>query len=656
MASQPSLDRVPETTELLQKMTLDSQPKATDSSDANKKPSLNQFGALGAGDLANAQSRPYELSTTPVPEFVDPNMCYMPNGYPSPAYFYGAYDGNEWNDHTKSLSGEGVDIRAGSYGYGYAPYGPYSPAASPFPEGQLYAAQQHYQYPTSYYQPMNANSGSFTPKSANTQLDAKNSGTADHQKTLSVENSTRNSLSSANGAGSKVNNGLGTKPAYGDSSYISNGSATGNVSMMEFPASNYYESKSVFEGVRSLWKDNPASDAHTKPKMTSAVTSNKNGSSANASLRPNTNYMIFNNLQQTRAMSGIGAAQGFMNDLYPNRPGMYGSYSHYGNAYRPGMFGSYSVYDSRAHGHGWSALDGKYRSRGRGYGYYGYSNENADGLNELNRGPRAKGTKNVKDTVSVTLAVKGQAIPTSKTADPEKDVLSVTANVEHYNQPDFPTDYENAKFFIIKSYSEDDVHKSIKYNMWASTPNGNKKLDAAYREARETSSGCPVFLFFSVNASGQFVGVAEMVGPVDFDKTLDYWQQDKWSGCFPLKWQIVKDVPNILLKHIILSNNENKPVTNSRDTQEVKLEQGLQMLKIFKDHVSRTSIVDDFGFYEARQKAIQEKKAKQQFQKQVWEGKLAAEEKNNEANEDVKLPEISPDVAVKEPQTHITVP
>lgn len=60
-----------------------------------------------------------------------------------------------------------------------------------------------------------------------------------------------------------------------------------------------------------------------------------------------------------------------------------------------------------------------------------------------------------------------------------------------------------------------------------------------------------------------------MVGPVDFDKTVEYWQQDKWNGCFPLKWHIVKDVPNNILKHITLDNNDNKPVTNSRDTQEV---------------------------------------------------------------------------------------
>jgi len=63
--------------------------------------------------------------------------------------------------------------------------------------------------------------------------------------------------------------------------------------------------------------------------------------------------------------------------------------------------------------------------------------------------------------------------------------------------------------------------------------------------------------------------MAEMTGPVSFDKDMDFWQQDKWSGSFPVKWHIIKDVPNSYFRHIILQNNENKPVTNSRDTQEV---------------------------------------------------------------------------------------
>ncbi|KAL0682504.1 hypothetical protein Bca4012_049351 [Brassica carinata] len=43
------------------------------------------------------------------------------------------------------------------------------------------------------------------------------------------------------------------------------------------------------------------------------------------------------------------------------------------------------------------------------------------------------------------------------------------------------------------------------------TSNGNKKLNAAYNEAAGDKSSCTVFLIFSVNTSGQFVGLAEMV-------------------------------------------------------------------------------------------------------------------------------------------------
>lgn len=36
------------------------------------------------------------------------------------------------------------------------------------------------------------------------------------------------------------------------------------------------------------------------------------------------------------------------------------------------------------------------------------------------------------------------------------------------------------------------------------------------------------------------------------------------------------------------------------------------MLKIFKDHEAETSILDDFSFYDEREKTLQERKARQQ--------------------------------------------
>ncbi|CAI0381249.1 unnamed protein product [Linum tenue] len=224
-----------------------------------------------------------------------------------------------------------------------------------------------------------------------------------------------------------------------------------------------------------------------------------------------------------------------------------------------------------------------------------------DTLSERNKGPRA-------------FKPRTQTVRNEPMVDIHRTVIHDGCSVSHHNKLDFVTDYKDAKFFVIKSYSEDNVHKSIKYGVWASTQNGNKKLDAAYCEAQEKQGACPVFLLFSVNASAQFCGVAEMIGPVDFEKSVDYWQQDKWTGQFPVKWHVIKDVPNSQFRHIILQNNENKPVTNSRDTQEVQLDHGIEMLTIFNKYVSHSSILDDFEFYEERQKTMQVRKSSRQQQ------------------------------------------
>ncbi|KAG0452683.1 hypothetical protein HPP92_025347 [Vanilla planifolia] len=220
-----------------------------------------------------------------------------------------------------------------------------------------------------------------------------------------------------------------------------------------------------------------------------------------------------------------------------------------------------------------------------------------EGSDELVRGPRATRVH----------------FPSSA----EKNDLTPLIQRDQFNRSDFQINHDQAKFFMIKSYSEDDIHKSIKYNVWASTPNGNKKLEAAFREAEklmiEKGTKCPIFLFFSVNGSRQFVGLAEMIGPVDFEKTMDFWQTDKWGGFFPVKWHIVKDIPNSYFQKITLENNGNKPVTFSRDTQEIGLPQGLKMLQFFKSYPLARSLLDDFDFYERREKSLNESRSHQKY-------------------------------------------
>uniref|UniRef100_A0A3P8SJX9 YTH domain-containing family protein n=1 Tax=Amphiprion percula TaxID=161767 RepID=A0A3P8SJX9_AMPPE len=178
-----------------------------------------------------------------------------------------------------------------------------------------------------------------------------------------------------------------------------------------------------------------------------------------------------------------------------------------------------------------------------------------------------------------------------------------------YNPKDFEWNLKNGRVFIIKSYSEDDIHRSIKYSIWCSTEHGNKRLDSAFRAMNGKG---PVYLLFSVNGSGHFCGVAEMRSPVDYGTSAGVWAQDKWKGKFDVDWLFVKDVPNSQLRHIRLENNDNKPVTNSRDTQEVPLEKAKQVLKIIATYKHTTSIFDDFSHYEKRQEEEEEVRKERQ--------------------------------------------
>jgi len=592
-----------QTTDLLQKLSLDSQPKAADAT--QPAAATAKKGAAASQPLSVAI--PPEPSITPViQDFTDPNLFYLP------AYYYGGYDSSmsEWDDYPRYLNSDGVEIAPAVYGdiygYGYAPYGAYSPATSPVPtvDGQMFGAQ-HYQYPTAYFQPP-------TPVPSTTQSDLQSSKNPEKP--------------AAKADPAKTTNGVPNGTAHSNSGTVPLASSQQNSSLTPdgtyrapllggVPSAGYLDTTYGYDstGAHFAWYDGSAyANGQQRATTTNHFPSSTfgNGSPARYQNKSTTTPQMG---MQNRRPTTTSPAPTYPNRMYPSsRP-----YTQYGNSIKTGLPYGSNGYDSRIYGRWGLGMDNRYRPRGRN-GYYGYGNESQDGTIELNRGPRSGRFKNQKlYGHTVTIAVKGQSLPSGESKDD-----SAVPDRAQFNRDDFPVQYDAAKFFVIKSYSEDDIHKSVKYNVWASTTNGNKKLDAAYQEAQSKGSACPIFLFFSVNTSGQFVGVAEMTGAVNFEKTLGYWQQDKWNGSFSVKWHIVKDVPNNILKHIILENNENKPVTNSRDTQEIHLEQGLQMLKIFKEHVSKTSILDDFSFYESRQKLMQDKRSKQQqVQKQVWDSR-----------------------------------
>lgn len=600
-----------EATKLLQNLTLDPQAKPADVSEATKQsPDASTTNeATGTGPSTGRTNTPVLQDVV-----MDTPMFYVPPGYPPQAYYYGGYDGpvGEWEEY-RYVNADGVEIPpTGMYGdngslvyhhgYGYAPqvpYSPYSPAGTPVPtmgaDGQLYGHQQ-FQFTGPYYQQPVPPGAQYTPSPTPplTQADVPTSVGADQ---VTIDNTSGNST---NGSSNGVT--LGPRPTYPMPILPSNGSYGRGI----LPANH--------EGIRSVgpWLDGPmVSEGQLRPPTANSVPSMVPQTTSPGPLGQNVRPLphVMPHMQgvpHPRPASGMGPAPGFMNRMYPaNR-----MYSHNNASGRSSPGFVTNGFEARPNGRSWNASD-RGKPKGRGSGSMN-NNENLDILNEQNRGPRTARFRNQRQVPGAPWTVKVQA----PIVNGSSEDANVVPNRDQYNRPEFVAKPLDAKFFIIKSYSEDDIHKSIKYNVWASTPNGNKKLDIAYKESQEKAGPCPIFLFFSVNASGQFCGVAEMMGPVDFNQSVDYWQQDKWSGRFPVKWHIVKDVPNNQLRHITLENNDNKPVTNSRDTQEVKLDKGIEMLKIFKDYISKTSILDDFLFYENRQKAMQEKRARQQIQQQ----------------------------------------
>nr|GMD71028.1 YTH domain-containing family protein 2 [Ipomoea batatas] len=96
-----------EAADLLQKLSLESKPNTLEIPEPTKKASVDST------DVTNGQTQSGDRSLTPLlPDFIDPAVCYVPNGYPYTAYHYGAYDGtgNEWENYPRYLNQDGVEM------------------------------------------------------------------------------------------------------------------------------------------------------------------------------------------------------------------------------------------------------------------------------------------------------------------------------------------------------------------------------------------------------------------------------------------------------------------------------------------------------------------------------------------------------------------
>lgn len=164
-----------------------------------------------------------------------------------------------------------------------------------------------------------------------------------------------------------------------------------------------------------------------------------------------------------------------------------------------------------------------------------------------------------------------------------KDIFS--HNVTSYScasQSVFAPEY--SKFFVIKSFNIENIKLSFQNNIWSSTKRGNKKLSTEYSKLKP---GAKIFLLFSVNKSGKFCGVAEMTSNlIHNDPRSNIWSNEvhrEFPDLFQVKWLFARDIHNKLLKHFNITDSDGtfKPITHSRDVDQVSLEIGRTLLKMF---------------------------------------------------------------------------
>ncbi|RLN90832.1 hypothetical protein BBJ28_00022954 [Nothophytophthora sp. Chile5] len=137
--------------------------------------------------------------------------------------------------------------------------------------------------------------------------------------------------------------------------------------------------------------------------------------------------------------------------------------------------------------------------------------------------------------------------------------------------------------FILKSFSEANFHKSLRFGIWSSTYAHNALLDQVFKS--DLTAVRPVLFFFRYLS-----GVARMTSGVRLDARFQLWEKAKYEGFFHVEWLLVKDVPNFVFTGIKMSNTPSKKsITSCRDCEEVLFEEANEFLAIFTAFDSRSS-------------------------------------------------------------------
>lgn len=122
----------------------------------------------------------------------------------------------------------------------------------------------------------------------------------------------------------------------------------------------------------------------------------------------------------------------------------------------------------------------------------------------------------------------------------EDQIREKFPSLRNFNREHQLYEFQNAHYFVIRSKKTDDIHKGVKYGVWTSSPQNNKKIEDAFYQRRST--GGNVFFFFTyINAPG-FVGLARLID-LDLKREFPFFGEiGRWIGVMHLEWIYVRDV------------------------------------------------------------------------------------------------------------------
>eukprot|EP00026_Physarum_polycephalum_P002022 Phypoly_transcript_02026.p1 GENE.Phypoly_transcript_02026~~Phypoly_transcript_02026.p1 ORF type:complete len:596 (+),score=148.30 Phypoly_transcript_02026:118-1905(+) len=142
----------------------------------------------------------------------------------------------------------------------------------------------------------------------------------------------------------------------------------------------------------------------------------------------------------------------------------------------------------------------------------------------------------------------------------------------------------SARFFVMKSFSENHLKISSQKGIWATQHHNESKLNDAFRKS-------DVVLVFSVNESRHFQGYAQMTSPIGgYKYGSNVWTDSKdgaWGNSFSVKWLQLYDLPFTETVHIRNPLNDDKPVKVSRDGQELDEETAIALCTLIDNGAAK---------------------------------------------------------------------